>query len=338
MAEIINPDAVLKGNPDITTVDSWYTHDTCLSCGEADTIVQLMVVVHPARPTSRWVFCTNCQLVFVSPRPTEKWLAAYYKKGYRLDTHGTEDATKVPQSSGAEEVSRGMKILADLERMRGMGTIGSHLDIGSSTGALIAGVMEKFQCTRSVGVEPNDAWREFSENSFSKFQTDPNRQGMLPAGSTFKTHTKIEDVPKSPKYELITISHVLEHTVDPVSMLTRLRKSHLLSKGLMYIEVPYWLGGEVDPLLFPHMIGFTPTTLMEVITRAGLFPLKDTETFYASEPYHKSPGFMGVYCTRIKPIGDKDSALKLYNLNHDHVQRIRDRMRQERQSPVYKMG
>ena len=79
------------------------------------------------------------------------------------------------------------------------------------------------------------------------------------------------------RYELITLTHVLEHLREPVRGLVWIRR-HLAAGGLAVIEVPNWgdlmrplWGRRFRPLeLGDHLSFFERATLMDAITRAGL--------------------------------------------------------------------
>ena len=330
----ISPKAVMVAEP--RTIDSWTELENCPACGEDKTTKQFLVSIHVIRPRMRWVICEACGHVFASPRPSGEWLDAYYKRGYRMDTHESEDPENVPQVCGMEEMGRGVKIISDTTRIRGYKPFSSHLDVGSSTGALMAGVMERFTCTTSVGVEPNDAWRKFSENSFERFQNDPDKGKFVPAGADFRIYESLNQVPKSPKFEFISMAHVLEHVADPLEMLTRVAKHHLLSRGWVYIEVPNLYGGGPDPLLFPHLHAFTQETFRNFLLAAGLFP-QTIETWPSENPSFYGPQSLQVFATRVERPHTKANVLEMYNFNLDHSTKVFNKMRQARVTQ-YSMG
>jgi len=128
-----------------------------------------------------------------------------------------------------------------------------HLDIGSSSGALLGEISEYFGC-KSVGVEPGDGYRSFS-----------TRQG-------YQIYPSLKALPSDAgHFDLLSIMHVLEHFPDPVASLWELRENHLSQNGFLLIEVPNLL--EHEALEIAHLIAFTPSTLKETVRRAGFKPL-----------------------------------------------------------------
>ena len=323
---------------DFREIDDWVEVKKCPICDEKDRREKLITNFNPTRPTLDWDICQNCSHLYVNPQPSQDWLSSYYKDGYRRDVYDLEEesADNVPQQSGQEEVARGVKILTQIERIQGGGPFKRHLDIGSSTGALLAGVMEKWGVPYSVGVEPNDAWREFSMNSFEKFSTDGKAKGFLKEDHEFKTYSTLDEVPKSPKFDLITCSHVIEHMPEPLRVLTRLKKSHALSKAFLYVEVPFALGGVPDALMFPHLHCFTPDTISRLLHNAGWYPVSLEVHGAGVPPFFASPQSIAVLSSARPIVVDKDYILKRYNANRGQVKNILEK--QSGMSQIYDMG
>src|SRR3990172_10990542 len=162
-----------KAGPEINIVQitDWTNISECPVCSSTE-LEQFCANIQEIRPTTRWSICNICKHVFVNPRPSDAWTEAFYIDGYRAMTHRLkkEDSKAIPRSSAEEELSRSMHVLNNIIRWRGEGPILNHLDIGSSTGALLASTMERFGAQTLVGVEPGRAWREFSIESYKKFR------------------------------------------------------------------------------------------------------------------------------------------------------------------------
>jgi SAM-dependent methyltransferase len=72
---------------------------------------------------------------------------------------------------------------------------------------------------------------------------------------------------KLPRFDLVSLSHVLEHLPDPVGMLRQIRE-HLLSEdGLLLLEVPNFYAH--DSYELAHLACYTPHTLKAVLHQAG---------------------------------------------------------------------
>jgi len=88
----------------------------------------------------------------------------------------------------------------------------------------------------------------------------------------------ISDVPSSERYDVITLSHVIEHVIDPLELLRECRNRLRPGTGRLMITSPnlgglghwwfkgYWRGLEVPR----HLNVFSPAALRECVERAGL--------------------------------------------------------------------
>jgi predicted TPR repeat methyltransferase len=126
----------------------------------------------------------------------------------------------------------------------------THLDIGCSAGLLMQAIAQTYSCT-TVGVEPGDSYRNYCI-----------RQGLTvyPSLETLKDQ-------QSSKFDLITMSHVLEHMSDPVGYLIMLRSELLNPNGILLIEVPNLYGHNCFEIA--HNYSFSPHALSETLRKAG---------------------------------------------------------------------
>jgi SAM-dependent methyltransferase len=74
------------------------------------------------------------------------------------------------------------------------------------------------------------------------------------------------------EYDIIVLSHVLEHFLDPVSALVRIR-SHMAIGGVLFIEVPNILNFGMGQLQSAHTFYFSPRTLENIVGCVGLKPV-----------------------------------------------------------------
>lgn len=85
-------------------------------------------------------------------------------------------------------------------------------------------------------------------------------------------HGSLEDaVTRNERFELIIMSHVLEHLLDPVTALRKLRNI-LTPQGALYIEVPSLFNVGTDLLRYfqnAHTYSFVPETLTRVMQSGG---------------------------------------------------------------------
>lgn len=69
-------------------------------------------------------------------------------------------------------------------------------------------------------------------------------------------------------YDLLSLSHVLEHISQPVGFLKSIR-SHLKTDGYLLIAVPNWLENPFELLVVDHCLHFTKSQLASVVQKAG---------------------------------------------------------------------
>jgi SAM-dependent methyltransferase len=179
-------------------------------------------------------------------RATE--LNDFYQQGYRSLYQETEEPTKKDLIMQKERANKTLEMIReDVTR------VDRHLDIGSSSGALLGATEEYFGC-EGIGVEPGDEYRSFSI-----------RLG-------YKAYPSIDILPADTDlFDLISIMHVLEHFPDPVGSLRELREGYLNPHGFLLVEVPNLL--EHEALEIAHLFAFTPSTLKETVRQAGFEPL-----------------------------------------------------------------
>lgn len=255
----------------------------CPLCRE-ETFQPFWVYKHNIRPDNVFQICVRCGGVFANPRPTEAELSEYYKAGYREQIQGSG---KPIERNFLEEGKRAQRLSWWVARY--VPAVKRHMDIGSSAGLLINNVWNTYRC-ESVGVEPGDQFRKASED------------GLGSINQPVTLYENISDVPPDRKFDLITMSHVLEHLPQPVEYLENLVNRYLEPNGHILIEVPN-LYGEVTSLIFPHVIAFTQETLWATMNRAGLHPIA-VETSYVGGQIHLAPP---PYLTAIGRLGQFDA-------------------------------
>ena len=309
--------------PKITEVGKWQDITKCPLCYESDYIIPLIKNFQIDRPSMDWSVCENCGHTFANPMPTQKWLNGYYKKGYRQDTHQNEDWENIPARSIQEEVARTIRLLHLLRRSKPKAQ--KSLEIGSSSGSLMAGTQDLYgDDTKVFGVEPNDAYRKFSQEQFKK----------TPQGENAKVYANFSKVPKSPKFDLIIISHVLEHITDPRATLKRMHNI-LRKDGTLLLEIPSLFGGRINPMEFPHVHGFYGETISLMLELEG-FTIITFETIGSIAPYWIAPQHMTITAVPRVENPTKANILKRYNLYREHLAFVKKEA--NRSAPTYEIG
>jgi 2-polyprenyl-3-methyl-5-hydroxy-6-metoxy-1,4-benzoquinol methylase len=186
--------------------------------------------------------CAYCGLVYQSPRMTAAEADAFYAAEYRQLYQGGESPnTKdlaVQRARAEALVNFTQRHAVNLERV---------LDIGASSGLLLRAMQNKFGCT-VTGVEPGNAYREYA------------------AQSGVRMVAALDDL-KGEQFDLISMSHVLEHLPDPVGYLTHLRITFMRPASCLLIEVPNLYCH--DSFEVAHLSSFSATTLKQTLEKAG---------------------------------------------------------------------
>jgi len=159
----------------------------------------------------------------------------------------------------------------------------SLLDIGCGNGQFIAR-MRSFGWKVS-GIDPDPVAASYGRSR----------------GLNIETGT-IRDLPGTDCYDVITLSHVVEHVSDPVALLRECAKRLRPVTGRLIVATPnilslghwwfgkHWRGWEVPR----HFIVFSPRGLRTCVERAGLIPKSlTTETRLAQMIYAQSASARG---------------------------------------------
>jgi SAM-dependent methyltransferase len=192
------------------------------------------------------VLCSNCGLVFQSPRMTALELDSFYHEEYRIAYDGQEGPSEKDlrvQKARAENL---VKLLTDF----GTENVKRYMDIGSSAGSLMEALQDAFGC-EAVGIEPGDAYREYSRSKGLEVYGDLNQ---------------LETVAEA-RFDLVSMIHVLEHIPDPVGYLYALREKFLANSARLLIEVPNLYAH--DCFEVAHLSSFSQETLTQVLKKAG---------------------------------------------------------------------
>lgn len=203
---------------------------------------------------TRLVRC-DCAHVFSNPQPTWDELAPFY---------GDASMYKVAMNK-AEFTARVDHWLASLRKGDRFNHVpimagGRYLDIGCNLGDMVAAMGHLGM--HAEGIEPNEAAVRFAQEVANLNV----RQGMLHDAAYAEQ-----------SFDRLSMYHVLEHTPDPVDVLSECRRI-LKPGGEVVIAVPNYkslLFGIVGPMwlgLDPprHLHQFSPTSLSRAAERAGL--------------------------------------------------------------------
>ncbi|MBN2526716.1 MAG: methyltransferase domain-containing protein [Deltaproteobacteria bacterium] len=215
----------------------------------------------PGLPSTEIGFsiCPACGTVAQSPTVTFEEMMTYY------------DSIAVYTNPGRQEKPSDTKV-RDLDEQvqfvkRAMGRLPqSTLQIGSSDGYTLSRFKEA-GVDRVLGVEPGRASVEIAKRLYDV--------ESIPLG--------IEDFHTDERFELIILTHVLEHLYSPVAALLKCRELQSNQReSFLFVEVPLLgLPGSLFPgfFAFEHINCFTRANLIRAITDAGYFPISVLEHY-----------------------------------------------------------
>lgn len=204
------------------------------------------------------VRCRGCGQVHATGQYAAEFLSESYYAGRAERVRGD-----VAVRPGSARKRRNAALYDRLSRGRiaqiGHGRPGARaLDIGCNTGLLL------------------DVWREYG------FQTEgiersPAGEGAMAAGHVVHALDIETHELGLPRYDLISMTHVLEHLRRPIAGLVWIRR-HLAPGGIAVVEVPNWRdamrplwGRRYRPLeLGDHVCFFERATLQAAAEQAGL--------------------------------------------------------------------
>lgn len=200
----------------------------------------------------RTVLCGSCGLVYTDPQPAPELLARFYAAQERDAFVEGEDASRIPGEGSRQDQARWIE--AALGSLKGRRV----LEIGCYDGYLLH--LLEARGARGLGIEP----------SARAAQLGADRFGVEIRAGAFET---LELSLQS--FDLIVLSHVLEHLSQPRAVLERCRKL-LGPEGSLFIEVPNVLKPRAESAVnfftFDHLFNFSPETLAALLRSCGFEP------------------------------------------------------------------
>ncbi|MGJ8642788.1 MAG: class I SAM-dependent methyltransferase [Luteolibacter sp.] len=210
---------------------------------------------HPDFPESQVGFDSELSLYRTIPYPSEVDLERFYTKEYRDVRKESPDVNYVAfMRHRAAEQSR--FILNTSKRNH----LDSVLDIGCGCGELL-NAFEPYT-KKLVGYETDPIMASHAKAQQASDSVEIRNQHYTPG-----------NCPE--KFELVTMSHVLEHIPEPVDFLTLLRTETISPGGALFLEVPnepdFWVESQIQwqRIGLGHLNYFTSESLENTLTSAG---------------------------------------------------------------------
>ena len=221
----------------------------CVLCGSQDATILFEAQGCP-------IFqCQGCGLAFAGIAVEPKTVADYYRKEYYAVAADYAESLKLAATEPSEDHRERVRTASKLARRK----TGRILDVGCAAGGSLAAFKQAgWDC---VGIEPSEELAAYARAILnSEVHEATLETAALPEAS----------------FDVITASHVLEHSPDPCSFL---KWCHSLLKqgGVLLIEVPDFGSRmarrqrELWRPLYPdtHLFHFTRSTLSRLLERGG---------------------------------------------------------------------
>lgn len=273
--------------------------DSCPLCGGSERPVVSERDRH-GKPL-KTVICLDCGTVANDPIPTDEELAQFYRTDYRTEYKGVAEPRMRQVWRNFGRTAKHIGAFRDFYRDRKR-----CLDMGAGSGEFmyLAGRIG-MDC---LGIEPDERYSAYCRDRL---------------GLTVRSQTLEESDFADGSFDLIRLSHVLEHMRDPVRSLKTLRR-WLDDDGLIYIEVPNIDREATDKLRgrifhFGHIFNFSPWTMRAAALLAGLEEHPDSARLNGAE----TMGFFrkAVIASGPRDIVNRPKAQFTFNALTDHYSR-----------------
>ncbi|PJE00529.1 MAG: methyltransferase type 12, partial [Leptospira sp.] len=193
------------------------------------------------------VKCKNCGLVFAYPSLTDEELEIY-NSSYFLNAHGGNSTH--PIALAFHSAINKIRANHVLDYAKGSGIkVKKVLEIGPGLGF----ILKYFQ-------------NKHPEVEYSIIESDLENLSKLKK-IAFSYYKDLDDAPKD-YFDLVVVSHVLEHTNDPVAFTSKLIEK-INRDGILFIEVPnedYKFKNEDEP----HLLFFNKFSMGKLLDQFSL--------------------------------------------------------------------
>ena len=233
----------------------------CPVCGyefpvEHDNFISYPSKIKNHNIPERIIFCSNCTLGISDPLLTDAMLEDYYKCSKYWKYPNPEISISKQPVLYAMAKARWSLIESFLIKY-GIKEV-SLLDIGAGYGYLgiVAAQSKNVFIEKYTAIEPDQniiralssAWPKFGSECRLEINSDLNQVDG--------------------KYEIVALSHVLEHVNNPLDLLNK-AKFFTDNNGLIFIDVPN-MDYNFKEDVFPHVLFFTEKSVSELFHRASI--------------------------------------------------------------------
>jgi len=196
--------------------------------------------------SQKTVICTRCGLVQSNPRMAEDAYRDFYSSDLYRRCYEGEKFLDL-----AEAKYRGIygaHIYEEVNKIKNVDAKTSVLEIGAGGGWNLVRFLKAGSAV--TGIE------------YSPFLVEMGKRHGINM-----VQGQAESI--SGRYDVIILSHILEHMPDPINFLKTVT-DHMADNGIVYIEVPNILNFSLAQLQNAHTYYFTPVTFGSTCVKAGL--------------------------------------------------------------------
>lgn len=236
-------------------------------------------------------------------------------EAYRQSRAGQEQAVFNPDSGAPTTRSRSI-----LERLQAEGRlppVGRMVDVGCGNGAMLRAFSAVLPGWQLNGYEP--------------YGGVPERLRAIPGFAEFWDGTPGD---MSGVFDVMTMSHSLEHIENPIAYLAALRGKLALA-GRLLIEVPYYPDNPFDLLVADHCSHFTLASLSGVLRAAGYDVELGRTDIVAKEITVLARKAAGVPSLRMAPAADVSSARAVLAAAVDWLQSVKTAAQDAGRAPSF---
>ena len=201
--------------------------------------------------------CDRCGLIFINPRPTKKELDAFYSGVYRTYYESIEKPTEEYVKAGPYQ-DRAAYVVDKLKKVVDVNLDPKVLDIGCAEGTLLKTIKNEYPRAQLFGLEPDSNFAQYARN---------NTNATIGVGD-FQT-LQNEEVYRD--FDLVTVTHVLEHILDPKEFLMMI--GSIMKPGAhLYVEVPNINDDRaigIDNVHIGHVLYLSPPNFRYLLATSG---------------------------------------------------------------------
>lgn len=199
--------------------------------------------------------CSDCKLIYNQNYFSHSELADLYK---HMPPNLVGDEIKVVEKTHSGYVKHIKRYVTKAD---------SLIEIGADLGLVTSGIVSKFGIKRGVLIEPNRDVRDALFDSVNR-------------NSNFEIVDYLEDVKEDDRFDLCIAVHVIDHLINPLDDLRRIRKS-MSENGAIFIVVhdqtsllARLMGKNWPPYCLQHPQIYDSNSIHQLLLQAGFNSVK----------------------------------------------------------------